>query len=170
MDHQIFLAINGLAEQSNFLDQIGIFFAENFLYFFLILVALLWLKTEWRSNVYAALLSAAVSRGVIVEMIKRMVARPRPFEILQVNQLIEEDIKRSFPSGHAVIYFSLAFAFYGTRLFWPFIFLASLGSLARIFVGVHYPLDVLAGLLTAAVTVFLVRRFFETKKASATEA
>ncbi len=163
MDHSIFLAINGLAGLSPILDSFGTFLAKNFIYFFVGLTAGIWFRREWglQRRVYLAFVSAFISRVVIVELIKRTVARPRPFEILDVHQLlVDEGTGKSFPSGHTVIFFSIAFAFWGTRWFWPLLVLATLGSLSRIFVGVHYPADVLVGaIIGAAVSLILLRLF-----------
>lgn len=164
MDNQIFLAINGLAGLSNILDQVGIFFAKYFLYVFVAVVVALWFRRDLRKNVYIALISSFISRGIIVEILKRLIARPRPFEILNVHQLlVDEGTKRSFPSGHTVIFFSLAFAFWGTRWFWPFFILALIASMARVFVGVHYPTDILASVIIAVATVWVVSRLFKKK-------
>lgn len=159
MDHQIFLAIHHLSRHNALLDKIGIFFASPFLYIFFAGILLLWLKKDWRSNVYVALASALISRGIIVEAVKRIVARPRPFEVLDIKSLlVDEGTLRSFPSGHTVIFFSFAFSFYGTKAFWPLIVLATLGSLSRIYVGVHYPTDILGSIVIAAVVVVVIRR------------
>lgn len=162
MDHQLLLAINNLAGSHPILDKIGIFFAEHFLYLAVAGVVMLWFKRDLRVKVYTAFASVIVGRLVIVEIIKRLVDRPRPFEILNVHKLlVDEGSGKSFPSGHTVIFFSLAFAFYGTKYFWPLLILAGLGSLARIYIGVHYPTDVLASIVIAAVTVWLVRTLFK---------
>ncbi len=164
MDHQILLVINGLAGRYIVLDKIGLFLTDYFLYFALLGVALLWLKKNVRVNVYAALASVLLARGVVVEIIKRLVDRSRPFEILDVHNLaMAEGSGRAFPSGHTAIFFSLAFAFYGTKYFWPFLILATLASIARIYVGVHYPTDVLASIVIAAVMVWLVKTLFKNR-------
>ena len=53
----------------------------------------------------------------------------------------------SFPSGHATVSFACAttLALAVPRLTWPLFTLATLISFSRVYVGVHYPLDVLAG-------------------------
>ena len=162
MDYTIFSAINGLAGQNSFLDQFGIFFAKYFLYIFLGIALLLLYRKDLRNNVYAGIVSLLISRGIIVEIIKRVIARPRPFETLDVHLLlVDEGTRRSFPSGHTVMLFSLAFAFWGTRWFWPFFALAMIGSLSRVFVGVHYPTDILASIVIAAAVVWAIRRLFK---------
>ncbi|HEV8601097.1 MAG TPA: phosphatase PAP2 family protein, partial [Patescibacteria group bacterium] len=159
MDHQIFFAINNLAGKHELFDKIAIFLSKSFIYYFVALLFLLWfLYRPLRRNVYLALVSGLVSRGIIVEVIKRVVNHPRPFEILRVHQLLaDEEHGLSFPSGHAVVFFSLAFAFYGTKYFWPLFVLATIASLARIYVGVHFPSDILAGVVVAFVTVWAIK-------------
>jgi undecaprenyl-diphosphatase len=164
MDHSIFLAINGLAGLNPILDTIGRILAKEFIYVYAALVAAVWFWPQYQNRIYVAFASAFISRVIIVESIKRMVGRPRPFEILDVHQLlVDEGRGKSFPSGHTVIFFAIAFAFYGTRWFWPFFILATLGSLSRIFVGVHYPLDILVGAIIGAAASLLLLRLFKNK-------
>ena len=162
MDHNLFLTINGLVGKSHLLDVIGKFVGgDYFLYLFVLLVALLWFKIGMHKRVYLALGSGAIAY-VITGLIKHLIFRSRPFEILPVHQLIiDTERGNSFPSGHATVYFALAFAFWGTEYFWPFITLATLGALGRVFVGVHYPLDILAGAVVGTITVLFLRKFFQ---------
>ena len=165
MDHQIFFAINGLAGKIHFLDSFGIAMAQILIFVFIgLVVGVWWFKDRsLKRNLWIAFLSALVSRVFIVEVIKRIVDRPRPFEvILSVHKLlVDEGSGKSFPSGHAVIFFSIAFAFWSTKWFWPLFTLAVIGSVARIFVGVHYPSDVLIGALIGAGTSLLLLSLFK---------
>lgn len=163
MDHQLFLAINGLAGKSHLLDVVGTFVGgDKFLYLFTLVVILLWFNKRVRRYVYLGLGSALVARGIVAEVLKRLVHRPRPFEVLNVHQLIVDNEKgTSFPSGHATVYFALAFAFWGTEYFWPLFTAAIVGSVGRVFVGVHYPVDILAGAVISGLTVWVLRRFFK---------
>ena len=109
--------------------------------------------------------------------------RPRPFVDHAVNQLINyRAIAASFPSGHAAFFFGLATAYFLSKKirpegapqsgtirrvsFWLFV-AAALISLARVFVGVHYPSDILAGALVGIFSGWLVWR--ATKKFIKTE-
>ncbi len=141
------------------MDVLGIFLAEKFLYVFGLIILLLWLNKRLRPYVYVAFVSAFVSRVIIVEILKRIFDHPRPYEIItNIHQLLaDNEHGMSFPSGHAVIYFSFAFAFWDTEYFWPFLVFATLGSIARVFVGVHFPFDILASLVIAAVCVGGIR-------------
>jgi undecaprenyl-diphosphatase len=79
--------------------------------------------------------------------------RPRPFVVLSdVHQLIfKSPFEASFPSGHTVIAFALAFAVFYKNKIWGSVFLvlALAVGLGRIFAGVHYPLDIVGGIIVA---------------------
>ncbi len=161
MDHQIFLAINGLAGRTQWFDTIARFIGGDwFFYLFALGIALLWFHLNFKKRVYLAFISAAIAYGGVVQFLKHVITRSRPFEILTVHQLIIDNERgNSFPSGHTALYFALAFSFWGTKYFWPFFVLAVLGGLGRVVVGVHYPLDVLAGAIIGASVSLLLRGF-----------
>ena len=164
IDQIIFQVINGLAHKWWLLDWLGIFLA-SYLNYFLILIAIFLLIKErnWRWRIYffcLASLSVILARGVITEIIRFFYYRPRPFLVLQIQPLVNHDITASFPSGHATAYFALALAiFYINRKWgWWFLGAALLMGLARIFVGVHWPLDILAGALIGLGSAFLIKK------------
>jgi len=87
--------------------------------------------------------------------------RFRPFVMEGINRLIDKtSTETSFPSGHTLIAFTLAFSVFWLNKKWGAVFL--LGALAvglsRIIVGVHYPSDVAAGIIIAFVLSLAVRR------------
>lgn len=79
-------------------------------------------------------------------MLKAMIARPRPFVALEgVNRLVSRD-GFSFPSGHSTCAFMAAFvltSFFGRKHL--FFSAAALVAFSRVYVGVHYPSDVISG-------------------------
>jgi undecaprenyl-diphosphatase len=158
MDYQIFLAINSLAGKNQVLDFLGIFFGVWLIYLFGLFVFLMLFERRYTKFAILALISSVVSRLLIVELIKHLVNRPRPYEVLSVHQLLPDSERGlSFSSGHAVILFSIAFSFYGTKWFYPLLILATVGSIARVFIGVHFPLDVLGSFIIAGVCVVILR-------------
>ena len=78
-------------------------------------------------------------------LIQRAVGRHRP----RVHTLIAEPHSHSFPSGHAASSFACAVVLvsFAPRLRGPLYAFAALIALSRLYVGVHYPLDVLGGAL-----------------------
>ena len=105
-------------------------------------------KAETRVAVLFAILAVVVSDQVCSGLVKPLFDRPRPFKVLaDVNKLVGAHAS-SFPSSHAANTFAagtfLAMRF---RRLIPVLVLPIVVSYSRIYVGVHYPLDVAAGAL-----------------------
>jgi len=145
LDILFFQQINGLAGRWIYLDWLGIFFAEYFIYI-LGAVALLLFRKNLKRVVWA-ILAVVLAKFGIAEPIRLFWSRPRPFVANDVNLLIGKTSESSFPSGHASACFALSYIVYHyNKKAGIFFFVASfLVSIARVFVGVHWPLDILAG-------------------------
>jgi undecaprenyl-diphosphatase len=104
--------------------------------------------------------------------IKGAVGRERPYEtIASADPLLRWDLGSSFPSGHAAtsVAGAIVLGFLLGRWGWALGILAAAVCFSRVYIGVHYPLDVLAGALLGAavglVAVALVRRLRSTSGA-----
>ena len=107
-------------------------------------------------------------------ILKNIIARTRPYEVVEgLNRIIGAQSDYSFPSGHSGASFAVAVVMfmempkkYGV----PALIVATLIAFSRLYVGVHYPFDVIAGVLTgtiyAVITVAIYRKFFKGKKHS----
>ena len=97
----------------------------------------------------AGLLSMALNYLVTNMTLKNLVARPRPYTVLEdLTILVEKPGEFSFPSGHSSCSFAFAFAIYlllPKKYGVPAMVLATLIALSRLYVGVHYPTDILGG-------------------------
>lgn len=106
------------------------------------------------------LLTITISDQLSSSVIKQWVGRVRPCSDLEhVRLLINCGSGNSFPSSHAVNNFAAAFLigmFYRKSL--PYLLVtASLVAFSRVYVGVHYPLDILAGsMLGSAIALSIV--------------
>ena len=126
----------------------GLTYAGSFGAIWLVLAVVL-SGLSWRRPTLAVrtaatiLVAEAVSGGA-----KDWLARERPpLRDPDPEPLVSLPATSSFPSGHATVAFACAtmLALAVPRLRWPLVALAALIAFSRVYVGVHYPLDVLAG-------------------------
>lgn len=107
--------------------------------------------------------------GVIVHLLKDLVGRERPVEGFaalieagKVNLHIVGTVlsRSSFPSGHTQVAFTVAtYLSLSFRRWRPLLLLLALGvALSRIYMGVHYPLDVIMGGALGAISAWLLFR------------
>ncbi len=103
-------------------------------------------------------------------LIKPNVGRIRPYEVIQGLQLlIEKQHDPSFPSGHSGASFAAAVVFLvkgPKKLGIPAIIVAFLIAFSRLYVGVHYPTDVIAGIITGtfcAIIAMMIWKIVESK-------
>ncbi len=157
--------IHQLTGASKILDGIGIFFAEYLAYIFIVFfIVALFTRHHWRDRLYVfffTLLSVAVSYGIVKEVINYVLPMTRPFAARGFTPLISHAASDpSFPSGHATFFFTLATViFLQMSARWGIVaYLAALLiGLARVFVGVHYPMDIVAGAVIGMAIPLLVR-------------
>jgi undecaprenyl-diphosphatase len=132
----------------------------------LALVPLFFLPT-WR-RLAGVLLVASASSALLVYGLKLLVARPRPCAVLPgVHALSETPTDFSFPSGHATGSFAVAVVLFvvlsaqGRRGLGALaIACAVLVAWSRVYLGVHFPVDVVAGALLGSAMGILCGRFY----------
>lgn len=108
-----------------------------------------------------ALVSLGISQ-IIVHGLKKILSRERPYNILKHLNTFGIDLSDySFPSGHTTASFSLAttLALNIPRISIIMIFLALVIGISRIYLGVHYPTDVAAGIILGLGSAFLVHMY-----------
>jgi undecaprenyl-diphosphatase len=170
-DEQLFLWINGLSGHLSILDQGVEWMASDYLVTISLGLTLLGLwfcgntridRDKNQLNVFMALIVMGLS-SLVVHVANMIYFRPRPFVNHDVNLLFYQPTDSSFPANSMAVTFSIAISIWvinkkvGTTL----ILLTSLYGLTRIYAGVHYPTDILAGASISIAITFLV---FKAKK------
>lgn len=111
---------------------------------------------------------ALILNGIICNTIlKPMLARIRPFDVnTAIKLLINKPRDFSFPSGHTSASFTAASVlfFRKSKLFVPSLVLAFLISFSRLYLYVHYPSDVLAGLVLGVLCGYIGHRAVASKE------
>ena len=165
MDYLIFQTINSFAGKNIYLDSLGVFFAKYLGYILVFFLFSFLFKNfiKYWPVVIKALGTAVLSRFVIAELIRFFWHRPRPFIENNVNLLLDHSASPSFPSGHAAFFFALSTVvyFYNKKAGILFLVASFLISISRVFCGIHWPSDILAGALIGVFSGWLVVKFFK---------
>lgn len=117
--------------------------------FFIILAVVLLIFPKTRRIGMAAAFALILNHVATNMVIKNIVCRPRPCHLREVALLIEMPHGYSFPSGHTSTSFAVSTAVFrfnrrwGTALF----VLSALIGFSRLYLYVHFPSDVLGGVL-----------------------
>ncbi|MEM7487154.1 MAG: phosphatase PAP2 family protein [Bacteroidota bacterium] len=137
---------------------------------FLFLIVLLFVKFPTSEALYklATVLCLVVFIILITNLTKVTVARLRPNNTEEINTLIrilKSPTDFSFFSGHAASSFSITvlfFLFVRKKLKWAFVFFIwpILFATSRIFVGVHYPMDIIVGALVGILSAILFYKVY----------
>ena len=136
-------------------------------WFWIFLTVILLLIPKQRRT--GAMCAASLVGSVVVNNLffKNVVARTRPYEVVEgLTRLIEKQSDYSFPSGHTAASFAAA-----VILFCSFRKIRDTGThisgadqFSRLYLGVHYATDVLAGAVSGTLIALAVHWIFEKKK------
>lgn len=117
---------------------------------------LLFRRTRWLG--VAVMLSLVLSSLITEGLLKDLVARPRPCSVFMPSFITHCPHSPSFPSGHTTAAFAAAgvLLFLGCRWAWVAIVAALLMGLSRMALFVHYPTDVMGGIVVGLASAFVV--------------
>ncbi len=157
LNEQLFLAINHLAHKNTVLDAFMVFCAQ---YIPIILGFTLIGAWFWPRERRAAFRAAVSGAGALVlaPVVGLLYYQVRPFALGLGTKLIHHVTDNGIPSDHTAVSFGVAVSLLlsGSGLGPYAIALAVLVGFARIFVGVHFPSDVLAGATLGTLVALLI--------------
>jgi undecaprenyl-diphosphatase len=169
LDLWLFELINGLAGQTPVLDQVMQALVSDYVGPTVQVLGLLgfWFegqnadqRRENQRTVLRAVVALVLS-GALVGLCNLLYFRDRPFRYHDVNLLFYYPTDSSFPSNSVTVVFSFAATIWlrDRRWGWPMMILAGGFALARVYCGVHYPADVLAGFILGVGTAWMLTRY-----------
>lgn len=170
MNIELFRAINNLAHKSLILDKTMIIFSQYVPILFAVILCglyILGLKTKNMKLRYTA--SSTILLLILNFLISYIIGAihyfPRPFVNNTVNLLLPHKANSSFPSSHAIGVMTIALGINnkikpcGILL----ILLSIIVGISRVYVGHHYPSDVIGGFAIAFIINFMYKNFIDIK-------
>ncbi|SHT25803.1 Undecaprenyl-diphosphatase BcrC [Mycobacteroides abscessus subsp. abscessus] len=158
MNEKLFKIINQYSGRFSLLDFLMIFVSNKTRYVFVFMLIFMWFKNgPLRKAVYNAGLSAGITL-FLHTLIKLFYFKPRPFVKRRVGILIPSKRDSTFPSKHTLLVFAISTSIYlynrviGSVL-WV---LALLTGFSRIWVGHHYPYDIIGSAVIATMTSMIL--------------
>ena len=151
--------------RNQFLTSLMLLFSNELLLIALFLIVPSLFLWKNKKDKIMLLFSTFISAYVIVQAIKFLIGRLRPYELFQISPILTETTY-SMPSGHATIIFAgIPFIFKNfkkTRS--VFLIFAVIVSFSRLYLGVHYLSDVLVGITLGILIGELLFMFEEKQK------
>ena len=171
LDTQLFIFLNGLGSETY--DKLWLIITKqtSWIPFFILLLYLIFKKLGTKQTLYLLLFVAILitCSDQITNLFKYGFQRLRPCSNPAINtkiRIIQSSDTFSFFSGHAAntmavatfLYFSLKkhFKYLGFLFLWPLIF-----AYSRIYLGLHYPLDIICGYLCGLTLGFLMFKLYQ---------
>ncbi|WP_026695430.1 undecaprenyl-diphosphatase [Peribacillus kribbensis] len=153
MNYTLFQDINQQAGHHSFLDGFMVFITKDALFIFALVLLLMWFfgKEKFKYTVVFAGITGVIGLFINV-VLGHIYYEPRPFVTHHVHLLIQHAKDSSFPSDHTTGAFSLALAVLWRKhrkIGLAMLLLAILTGISRVYVGHHYPFDILASIVVS---------------------
>lgn len=158
----LFYLIFNLNNHSRVLDNLMIFGARYLIVVVFLLIFFLIFRGSIKEK--KAFILAIFSLAVVVLIIKMIhlfFIEPRPFVNLDLTPLYPYKPDPSFPSRHVSMMTAITFAYIHFKSKWAPLFLLLMVwvGVSRIYVGVHYPLDIIGGIIVGIVSLLIAKKF-----------
>ncbi|KIA97108.1 MULTISPECIES: phosphatase PAP2 family protein [unclassified Flavobacterium] len=175
LDTNLFVYLNGLGSETY--DKLWLVITDqvNWIPLFLLLFYFIYKKLGTKQTLYLLLFIAILitCTDQLTNLVKNNVQRLRPCNNPDINsfiRIVQVRSSFSFFSGHAANTMAVAtflylllnkhFKYFGLLFLWPLVF-----AYSRIYLGLHYPLDILCGYLAGATMGFLLFKIYQKVRA-----
>lgn len=159
LNHSVFLALNAGAAPSSAVVFLAIVAAKALTFLVPLHLALIWIGGERAVRFVALAAVMALAIALVVNgVVGSLAYSPRPSVIGLGHTLVDPRPNSSFPSNHATVFFAYAatLALFGRRtLALAFTGLGLVVAWAQIYVGIHYPGDMLGAAVVSVVAAVL---------------
>ncbi|WP_343801277.1 undecaprenyl-diphosphatase [Bacillus carboniphilus] len=161
MDDKIFRAITLFSGRISIVDKLMILISNRARYVYLIILLCLWFKNRASKQASKQALVAGVIGYVLNILIKCFYFKPRPFVKKRVGILIPSKKDSTFPSKHTLLSFAVSTTLflYNRTIGSLMIGLSTLTGFSRIWVGHHYPSDIIFSAVLGSMTGIFVRYY-----------
>jgi undecaprenyl-diphosphatase len=159
VDALVFRFINNMAEKNEIVDETMKLISSYAIYVLIASFIIALIFKSFRTYGVLGFFSTAV--GMIINMIiANIIYRDRPFVTYDdVHLLLEKGVSASFPSDQATVAFVWAFVIisYNRKIGVVCLIIALLVGISRIYVGHHYPFDILGGMIIALLSTQFIK-------------
>lgn len=172
MNEKLLFIINGWAGKNQLLDQFMIFVAKDLVFIIFVLTACLLGYLIYKKQISTALwviCSLAISYLILLGA-ALLYSEQRPFVDHHLTQLLAHATGKSFPSDHTTVTAAIGAALLFLTPFKKIGVAVALGAVligfSRVFVGVHYPIDIIGGLIVGALggaLTYMIKRLISNK-------
>ena len=164
LNSRLFFLIHNLSGKIRWLDYIMVFVSEVIIYLTIIFVLILRIWGAETEKAASSIAFLAILISLILILVSHIfIKERRPFIKFGFTPLIRFYKNLSFPSIHTTIISAIFFSslYFGSE--WSLLLLILLIGIAfaRIYTGLHYPIDIIGGIFTGALSVALAVLFFK---------
>ena len=146
--------MNRYIHQHAYLKSVMTFICQYFPYITLCLYPclLIYLMIQQSSLFWPTVLKPLIAL-VIVTVLRKIINRPRPYEVLPIQPLLGHKTGESFPSRHTLSAFIIAFVSFNVSMTLGYMcfIIATLISISRVIAGVHYISDIFIAICIALI-------------------
>lgn len=170
---QLFSLLNAAPDANKLTINFAIFSAQYLIYLPIIIGVYCWFKKPVSRQILVKIALIVIVTLILTVLLRAFVSSPRPFDLAIGTNYLPHTSSNSLPSKHAAFIFAITFALFSSlkqQLTTKYFFIGSLSialliSWARIYLGVHWPLDIFAAILISAVCAYTIDKYWPNLKA-----